>query len=237
MSPEHFSLNSREEVIRFEELLESYSSTRAQIPLKHIPLLEAYDRLINEERGARLFTALLDIRINFVLLFLDIHAVGTTWNASFSKGRLEGGSVLETEDKFFGKMDIHRFNTSYVLRYRALWDKIMGLIVLAYAPSEYERFSSAKSRKKTFMKIADVHGFLGSETVSSLNALLTEFDEKFRTPEAHGTGSLRKYSFLMESLADNPQIELIQFWNAVNSFMAELGRILPMASSSAIVGG
>jgi len=226
---ERFSLNSREEVIRFEQLLDDYSSNHAQLSLRHVSLIEAYDRLINRKDGARLFYALLDIQINIVLLFLDTHAVGAIWNASFSKGKLEGGSVLESEDKFFGKMDIHRFNSSYVLRYRAIWDKIMGLIILIYSPGEYERFSGSSSKKKTFEKIANTHGFLDADTVLGLKNLLTEFDDKFRTAEAHGTGSLRKYSFLMESLADNPQIELIGFWNSVNSFLADLGKVLPDA--------
>lgn len=229
MQSEYFSLSSRDEVIRFEELLESYSSDRAQMPLRHISLLEAYDRLINIKDGARLFSALLDIRINIALLYLDTHAVGATWNAFFSKGKLEGGSVLEAENKFFGKMDIHRFNSSFVLRYRAIWDKIMGLIVLLNCPDEYERFSSARSRKKVFAKIASTHGLLDAETILTLSKLLTEFDRKFRTPEAHGTGALRKYSFLMESLANNPQIELIEYWNVVNSFLADLGKTMPIA--------
>jgi len=229
MSHDGFSLKSRDEVLRFEELLDNYSSSLTRLPLRHISLLESYDRLIKREDGARIFSSILDIRINTVLLFLDAHAVGATWNALFSSGKLEGGSVLESREKFFGKIEIHRFNSSYVLRYRAIWDKIMGLIILVYSPGEYERFSGAKSKKKAFVKIANTHGFLESETVLSLSNLLAEFDEKFRTPEAHGTGSLRKYSFTMESLADNPQIELIEYWNIINSFLTDLGRSIPVA--------
>ena len=66
---ERFSLNSREEVIRFEQLLDDYSSNHAQLSLRHVSLIEAYDRLINRKDGARLFYALLDIQINIVLLF------------------------------------------------------------------------------------------------------------------------------------------------------------------------
>jgi len=35
-------------------------------------------------------------------------------------------------------------------------------------------------------------------------AILTAFDNNFRTSEAHGTGVLRKYSFTMASLSENP---------------------------------
>lgn len=224
MAPEIFTLKSREEVARFEELLDSYVVARAQFPLKHISLIDAYDGLQNDTNGGRIFSALLDIHINFLLLYLDSNSVGATWNGYFSRGKLEGGTVLDSQAKFFGKMDIHRFNTAYVLRYRALWDKLMGLIVLMHAPNDYESFIKAKSRKKTFAKLADKHKFAKPEFIEKLNNLLSRFDNTFRTSEAHGTGVLRKYSFTMESMAENPQIELIDFWNAMNGFLAEFGK-------------
>jgi hypothetical protein len=225
VTPETFALNSREEVIRFENLIDKYATVRAQFPLKHISLIGAYDRLQSRPDGGRIFSALLDIQINFLLLYLDSNDVGGTWNQLFSKGKLEGGSVLDSEAKFFGKMDIHRFNTAYVLRYRALWDKLMGLMILIYAPKEYDAFAGAKSKKRTFAKLAEKHQFAEPQFLENLGELLTEFDNAFRTSEAHGTGVLRKYSFTMESLAENPQIELIRFWNAVNGFIAKFGII------------
>jgi hypothetical protein len=229
MTAETFTLNSREEVARFEELLDSYASARAQFPLKHISLTSAYDQLQPRPDGGRIFSALLDIQISFLLLYLDSHSVGATWNDLFSKGKLEGGSVLDTPAKFFGKMDIHRFNTAYVLRYRAIWDKLMGLIVLMYAPDDYESFANAKSKKRTFSKMAEKHKFADGQFITTLNDLLTRFDNTFRTSEAHGTGVLRKYSFTMESMADNPQVELVGFWNAMNAFISEFGKVFTSA--------
>jgi len=223
MSPEIFTLKSREEVAQFEKLLEGYSTARTQTSLNHISLTSAYDYLLPREDGGKIFSALLDIQINFLLLWLDSHSVGAIWNSHFSKGKLEGGSVLDSSQKFFGKMDIHRFNSSYILRYRAIWDKLMGLLILIYAPAEYESFANSKSKKRTFTKIAEK--FAESQLLKDISELLTQFDNKFRTSEAHGTGVLRKYSFTMESLADNPQIELIGFWNAVNNFILDVGKI------------
>lgn len=219
-----FSLNSYEEVARFEELLERYSTARTQLSLKHISLTDAYNQLQQREDGGRIFSALLDIQINFLLLFLDSCAVSATWLNYFITGKLEGGSVLDSDEKFFGKMDIHRSNSSFVLRYRAIWDKLMGLMILIYAPSEYDSFSNAKSKKRTFMKIAKKHQFAEAQFITNLNNLLTRFDDTFRTPEAHGTGGLRMYSFTMEPMEKNPQIELMEFWNAVNGFVSEVGK-------------
>jgi hypothetical protein len=65
-----------------------------------------------------------------------------------------------------------------------------------------------------------------------LEGLITRFDNTFRTSEAHGTGRLRKYSLSMESMVDNPQIELIGFWNAMNGFIAEIGKKFGNVSKS-----
>lgn len=72
----------------------------------------------------------MDISINLTALLGDIHSVGAIRNANFSKGRMEGGSVLDSPEEFFGKADLHRFHSSFVLRYRAIWDKLMGLLIL-----------------------------------------------------------------------------------------------------------
>lgn len=234
MEIETFSLSSREQVEQFESLFDKYLAQRGQFSLKHLSLLEAYDQLQSRDDGGRVFSALLDLQINFSLLYLDSHAVGATWNNYFSKGKLEGGSILDSEEKFFGKMDVHRFNSSYVLRYRALWDKIMGLLVLIIVPHEYERYVSAKSRKKMFRKIALESNLLPEEAVKSLEELLMKFDNSFRTAEAHGTGSLRKYSFTMESMDKNPQIELIGYWNVVNGFIAEFGKLFPRQNANSV---
>lgn len=113
-----FALHSRDEVARFEELLDAYVKARTGIPVSHISLTGAYEYLRVSANGGRIFAALLDFHLGFLLLFLDIFAVGSIWNAHFSKGKIEGGSVLDGTRAFNGKIDIHRFSTSYVLRYR-----------------------------------------------------------------------------------------------------------------------
>jgi hypothetical protein len=225
MTIEVFTLDSREEVARFEDLLGMYATARGQFSPRHLSLVEAYDYLRDRQDGGRVFSAVLDIQINYMLLYLDTHSVGATWNGLFSKGKLEGGSILDSPEKFFGKMDIHRFNTSYVLRYRAIWDKVMGLMILLYAADTYDAFAKSKSKRRTFVKLAEQRKFATSQFITKLNEIVTAFDDTFRTSEAHGTGVLRKYSFTMDSMADNPQIHLLGFWNAMIDLIAEVGTI------------
>lgn len=230
MTSNSFKLNSRQEVVNFQELLDGYATSTFQTPLKHISLVDAYDYLQKRPDGGKVFSALLDLQINFLLAFADITSMGSTWNRLFSKGKLEGGSILDNSLKFNGKMEIHRFNTSFVLRYRAIWDKIMGLLVLMHSPNEYEKFMKANSRKKEFIKIAKSNEFAQEIFLDELERLLTSFDNKFRTAEAHGSGVLRKYSFSMESMDKNPQIELVEYWNKVNQFLLNYGKIFDSSS-------
>lgn len=231
MEPKYFALENREQVERFERLLAEYSKARAQIALEHIPLAKAFDELHKRPDGGRIFTALLDLYLNFHLIDYDMTTVGGTWNNLFSNGKLEGGSILDTQAKFFGKMDIHRYASSFVLRYRAVWDKLMGFLILYFAPEEYESFANSKSKKKSFRRIAAEIDALPQDYVNKILDFIEKFDNTFRTPEAHGTGSVRKWSLTMESFKDNPLIDLIGYWNIVNHTMLVIGGIFDPSKS------
>jgi len=215
MNFEAFSLKSREEVEQFEQMLSSYSVSQSNMNIDPFngKLLAAYDHLQPRADGGRIFTAYLDIVLSCYLIHIDLMNIGATWNKNFSKGKLEGGSILDSKAKFFGKMDLHRNFTSYVFRYRAIWDKMMGLSVLLQIPDEYDDYHSSKSKKKAFRKRAAKMSVIPAGDIAEFESLLTEFDRIFRTPEAHGTGSIWKYNFTMESITDNPLIELIGYWN------------------------
>jgi hypothetical protein len=223
-----FSLTSREDVVIFERLLDQYARTETGLAREHIRLVDAYDALRSREDGRFVFTALLDLQINFVLMCRDRHntlAVRNTYFSDFFGKQLEADSILDSRDAFFAKMEIQRSTSSFVLRYRALFDKIMGLIILMFAPTEYEAFCGARRKKNSFKKIAANMPQVPSELVGQIDRLLTEFDERFRTPEAHGTGALRKWVFLMEPHWNNPQVELMVFHNYMNSLMVNIGRL------------
>jgi hypothetical protein len=129
-------------------------------------------------------------------------------------------------------MDIHQASSSYILRYRSLWDKIMGFLVLFFVPEDYDDFVSARSRKKAFRKIVENDQFIAEKMNTILNQpyikVLDEierFDGIYRTPEAHGTGALRKWSLSMQSMIDNPSGDLIGYWNIINQIIANIGNL------------
>ena len=221
----YFRLHNKGEVIAFDELLKEYAEERIGFSINHISLVDAFNKLQSHKNGGKIFTSLLDIQINNVLLLCDMAPIANLWNKLTRENRNKG-SVLDSKENFFDKMDIHRFSTSYVFRYRALWDKIMGLHVLILAPADYDRFVSSNSRKKQFKKIMSRISIFPQKIISEIEKILTDFDKIFRTPEAHATGKLRKSSLSMEPFHKNEQLLFIDFANAMNDMIINIGEII-----------
>jgi hypothetical protein len=226
MTHPSFRLRNRDEVAVFERHLDEYVAARAGVALRHISLLETYDRLHGTRDASRIFAALLDLQTQIAFLHIDLHSIGRIWNEEFAPGLCEGLSLLESPGKFFGKADLHRTNSSYVLRYRAIWDKIMGLLVLLLLPAQYNRFIGAKSRKRMFRQLAASMPLLPPTLVDQIESTITRFDDQFRTSEAHGTGVIRKWNYLLEAPENNPQLRLFQFWNVLNHMVIIVGDII-----------
>ncbi|MBD2095848.1 hypothetical protein H6F90_11880 [Trichocoleus sp. FACHB-591] len=228
-----FKLETREEVELFERRLNEYMISTVGTSTWPISLVTAYDQMQGRNDLGHVFAALIDLYLSFILVSADSMKIAGIWNEISSKGNLESGSALDSPEIFFGKMEVHRYSTSYVLRYRALWDKIMGFLVRLLAPDQYDKFFSAKSRKKEFKNIALKIQEIPDELVEQISVFVTLFDDSFRTAEAHGTGTLRKYSFLMEPVQENPQIQLLGYWNFVNEMVTQMGGYLKNLKSLA----
>jgi hypothetical protein len=219
-----FCLEDKAAVEKFEQRLSEYCAARGQFDLKHISLAKAYPALqrCRPTDWERVFSCVLDLQINFVLLHCDDTVMGGITNIPALTHQPEVGSVLDSPDLFFRKMDYHRFVTSFIFRYRAIWDKVMGLTILLRAPGEYERLKAAKSKKKAFDAIMQSV----APGTAAVSAGLERFENLFRTPEIHKSGRMRKYSFLPVSAGFNPQHELGAFWNWLNRAMIDVGKAL-----------
>jgi hypothetical protein len=226
-----FKLQSREDVINFQAHLTAYLKKSIGWESPYIDLLVAYDKLIPHERqGALLFSGLMDLKINFTLVVLDNFHSGAAWNELCSATVKEEKSVLDDFPFFYGRMEVHRHNANFVFRYRAIWDKIMGILVLLHSEEEYKRFSQAKSKKKFFKKLAPKMKFLPPDYAEVLLAELVKFDDAFRTREIHGFGILRKWSFVMGSFHETPLIDLKNHWNWLLHHLITLEKIIASIS-------
>lgn len=233
MDQDFFKLSSREEVIKFEELLHQYEIEQAHFCLPHLPLIKAYNYSQKREDGGKVFASFLDIKINFSMLWLEHQTMFTSRNKFTAEENLKGFSILDSNLDFSARIDFHRACSSFILRYRALWDKIMGFLVLTFIPQKYKDYEDAKSRKRAFKNIVKTLIESDSEMHKVLNAFaeeiipnLEKFDNVYRNPEAHGTGVLRKWSFSNLSFQDDPSFDLILgYWNFLNQTMSNIGKI------------
>lgn len=226
MQTEHFKLNSIEEVKLFSERLDAFQKNKLGHSLHYIDLATAFSKLQNYPQGGRLFTALLDLKLSLVMLNFDMTKAGGIWNQNFSKGKFEGGTVLDNQGKFDGKAEIQYYHANFVPRYRAFWDKIMGLLVLLFDSDNYDKFRRAKSRKKEFEKLCKEIPQIPDEFVTNILNGLSDFDQNFRTPEIHGTGVIRKWSFTMFALHETPLVDFIKYWNWLLPMLTEIDRII-----------
>jgi hypothetical protein len=167
------------------------------------------------------------------MLWLEHQTMFTSRHKFTAKENLKGFSILDSDLEFFARIDFHRVCSSFILRYRALWDKIMGFLVLTFIPQKYKDYENAKSRKRTFKKI--VNTLIESDTekhrvfnifAEEIIPILEGFDNVYRTPEAHGTGVLRKWSFSNLSFQDDPSFDLIlDYWNFLVLKIVDIGKI------------
>lgn len=206
-----FVLHNREEVTSFETMLNKHVETETHLPFRSLNLTRAFDYCMSlKEDGLKLFAALLDLKITIAFLFIDGIKYAPDFNALNRKDR---ANILEDEALFNKKMKMLHHNIDLAIRYRAFYDKFMGVTVMLLNPSKYEVYNNARSRKKVFPNL--VKGLLDDESISTLIEQVTYLDENYRTPEVHQTGSMRTWVLTSQDLFLDKQLNLINYFNWV----------------------
>jgi hypothetical protein len=191
-----FPLTSLADTHRFEAQLDRYVKTRCKgHGFSHFSLSNVFTELQARSDGSKLFAALVDIRLNMALLYIDSITIARLFNRTMPRG-VEVHGPFNEATAFDLRMDMHAHANAFAFRFRSVWDKVMGVLVLVFEPAQYENFANgARSKKAAFRKIMTTNEYVNGEFVSSVERLIQRFDDSIRTPEAHGTGRLRKSSF------------------------------------------
>lgn len=206
-----FVLHNREEVTSFETMLNKHVETETHLPFRSLNLTRAFDYCMSlKEDGPKLFAALLDLKITIAFLFIDGIKYAPDFNALNRKDR---ANILKDEALFNKKMKMLHHNIDLAIRYRAFYDKFMGVTVMLLNPSKYEVYNNARSRKKVFPNL--VKGLLDDESISTLIEQVTYLDENYRTPEVHQTGSMRTWVLTSQDLFLDKQLNLMNYFNWV----------------------
>jgi len=221
-------INGEEDVKKLKKLISDYSLKRIGTDLPYIDLVVCYNNLLPYENyGKKLFAALVDLKMNFVLLTLD-----SVFSSPNDQQKLSTDeSILDNPEFFDKRFEVHRHNANYIIRYRAIWDKIMGILLLISSEKKYDQYNSAKSRKKSFENLSKDIDFLSDGFAHNITQHIQKIDNNFRTGEVHLSGSLRKYSFLHDPFEREEYIHLRSSWNymlfVLNKIDKLIGNILP----------
>ena len=166
--------------------------------------------MVLKENGPKLFAALLDLKITIAFLFIDGVKYAPDFNALNRKDRT---NILEDEVLFNKKIKILHHNIDLAIRYRAFYDKFMGVAVMLLKPIKYEDYNNAKSRKKLFPNL--VKGLLDDKSITTLIEQVTYLDDNYRTPEVHQTGSMRTWVLTSQDLFLDKQLNLMNYFHWV----------------------
>ena len=225
---DRFSILTVEDAQRFDERLRTWAQSESKYVGLHLSMEEVFQDLAVREDHKKLFAAFLDLYLSWIFCGLDFMECGGLSN-QLSRSGLISTSILDSQQVFNLRMSSLHFHVGYVLRLRAVWDKLMGFIVLLAAPYEYEKFAKAKSRRGAFKKIIKTHPHFPKDLAESIERIISEIDDKFRTAEAHGTGSLRIYLLAKNTPMESPELRLLVHYNLVNGLFAKLGSIIKSA--------
>ena len=155
---QRFTLHNRDEVDTFETMLHKHVEAETHLPFHSLNLTRAFDYcMAQKENGGTLFAALLDLKITIAFLFIDAIKYAPDFNAL---NRKDGSNILEDETLFNKKMKMLHHNIDLAVRYRAFYEKLMGIVILLYNPSQYDKFdckSRKESSKAKFEKIIKGH--------------------------------------------------------------------------------
>jgi hypothetical protein len=226
MAEREFRLSTREETVCFERLLDEYRQRHGLHPYCHLPLGPAHEVLVEHPEGGRLFVSLFDIQLGRVFLDEDLNVITDVLNRDIHERRSSNQSIPAGLDFFAERVDLHKACTNFVLRYRALWDKIMGVLILLLCSKEYDKFGRARSRMQAFAKIMCETNSLPEEECKKMEKYVTDFNNRFRTAEAHGAGILRKWSLVVQDDMDNPIEDLLWASNKLDERIALISCII-----------
>jgi hypothetical protein len=207
MKVTEFHISCAEEATRFDNAQAAYRASIGLSPWPHFSIREAFEAF-DGDYGKRIFAALMDLQLQHTILEHDLQVIRTELNTDYCDAERKSRNVLT--DLFFARrMRLYQAASNCTLRTRAIWDKIMGVLILILSPSEYESWLRKDSRKSAFGKLAEPWGEYGGKTAERIQRVVSSLDQRFRTAEAHGTGRLRKWVFATQIGEDDPFEELL----------------------------
>ncbi|NRQ43809.1 hypothetical protein HRH59_14740 [Rheinheimera sp. YQF-2] len=206
--------SSKSEIQEFEIDLEEFQKREGGPPFHWLKLSDLWCEDSPTDHDKRIFACVLDLRLNVSCLEVNLSKIVESAN----------NSNLDTKENIYEAFRCFELNTSYITRYRSIFDKIMGLLVLIIRPEMYDSFSVAKKKKNKFVNIMSLIDDDHKHFATKLSESIALFDNKYRTAEVHGSGSVRKWNFEMIYGPSGNQADMFWSWNTLHPLLTALGK-------------
>ena len=204
MKATEYKINKKSDAEKFDQFLGQYRANNNICAWQFISLTETFEILEGNQEKGRIFSALFDICLQDVALQQDLGIVRNETNREYR------GESCDLEDYFPNRINRYIAASNSVLRIRAMWDKILGLMVLICWPNKYQEFSDAGSKLKKFRRIAEswivqnddedkeINNWNKSweEEINATVEIIESISKNFRTAEAHNVGRIGKWAFV-----------------------------------------
>lgn len=199
-----FSVTTVEGANRVDRLVEEsikgvgYYHTTPFIP----KLTAAFFELQTDSEASLKLAALGDLYLNYAMCWQNMGALHKTILKSTRRDSLEFDNGKDPQS-YMDRMQILEQTQSFVMRNRAVWDKIMNTSVAIVGNEAAKKAwkGKGKSAKAGFERacqaVPDKIPLYFPQVIVS--KAIEAFDDIFRTPEIHSTGTLRKWA-LAQSL-------------------------------------
>ena len=128
-------------------------------------------------------------------------------------------------EKFMGAKSRKRFFERHARSWRSLSPHIRQCLTKVYGDILVSRLDSGPPDRASGIPLASARAAATPVFPRDLVRLIDALD-RIRTAEAHGTGTLRKWSLAMLPLHESKDFSLINHWNIANSFMHNVRRAL-----------
>lgn len=203
----------------FDEYLAEFQK-RQNAPISaHIKMVDVFDSLRGISDSGRLFGFMTDLFFQVALLNIDLCKMGDLDREAIKY------NILAGLDPFCNRAELLKANSDYIFRYRAIWDKVMSILVLIFKPDRFQQFAGSKSRKRSFLRIMKEENNVPDQLLQSIDRTITDFDELYRTKEIHGSGSAWKWSFDQTESPFSDQSNMYWAWNSLNGVLAQIGNM------------
>ncbi len=215
--PTNLRFQDADQVLEFEEALASYHQARCGAPpYKWMSLCDAWELHLCLKNGGRVFAALLDLRLAVSALEVELSELARDVNQEARREKDKEPPDIES------RLQLFRTNSSYILRMRSILDKIMAFVVLTAHPDKFEAFRRKRSRRRAFASLAGESPPGLQRLASYVSDFAMSLDERYRTSEAHGFGSVRLWVFGELDGSDGPQSEMFSAWNGLLPLLQEI---------------